>query len=115
MQHIPSAKKGLEDIAHQHGIDALVVKYRHAPGRADELQCLNELYQEIKVRLHFLEQSTDKNSVGKSSQCRQAMLDLFIQKVQQRLNGKVSQDELADQLHLMFLLGTPGCRLHRLH
>ena len=115
MQHVLSSPAVPESGGHQDGIDALVVKYRQAPGRADELQCLNELYQEIKGRLHFIEQSADKNFAAKTNQCRQDMLDLFIRKVQERLNGKVSQQQLADQLHLMFLLGTPGCRLSRLH
>lgn len=114
MQPVLSPNRVPVDEAVRYRIDDLIVRFRNAPGRADELHCLNELFHEIRDGFLFVGRPEVPIAGVKSELCRQKMLDEFIQKVQLRLKGRVGQDELADQLHRLLVLGPPGCRQRRL-
>lgn len=109
---------GIPEIDHQHRqIDNLIAQYRQAANRSEEQHYLQALLQTTKAHFLFLEHFFDVKFPDEFKSRQERILDWLAGKIQQRNRDEVGQEELADELHRVFLLNASvqGTRLQALH
>jgi len=109
---------GIPEIDHQHRqIDDLIAQYRKAANRAAEQHYLQALLQTTKAHFLFLEHFFDVKFPDEFRSRQEQILDWLTEKIQQRNRNEMGQQELADELHRVFLLNASvqEPRLQALH
>ncbi len=104
MRH-PIHATRIPEIDDQHRtIDRLIELYSQASSRAQEQQHLTALSQAARSHFQFLEHFFDVKFPAEFKQRQNELLAILNEKIRQRLRGEISQQDLATQLHRMFLL-----------
>jgi len=109
---------GIQDVDDQHkAIDNLIELYRNARNVAEEQQCLDVLQYAVQSHFQFVEHFFDVKFPTEFKQRQGAILGWLANRIQERKNGVVAQEEFADELSRMFLLNvtTQGTQLKHLN
>ena len=95
---------GIPDIDNQHRtIDRLITLYCEASSRDEEERCLSALSKAVHSHFQFIEYFFEVRFPEEFKQRQDRVLARLSEKIQQRVNGELTQEQLAGELRQMFL------------